>query len=32
MGKESVGIIATQYFKPSDALVLEGGESLETLP
>ena len=31
MGKESVGIIATQYFKPSDALVLEGGERLENI-
>ncbi len=31
MGKESVGIIATQYYKPSDALVLEGGERLENI-
>lgn len=31
MGKESVGIIATQYYKPSDDLVLEGGERLENI-
>jgi len=31
MGKESVGIITTQYYKPSDALILEGGEKLKNI-
>jgi homoserine O-acetyltransferase len=31
MKKESVGIIETQYYKPSDSLVLEGGERLENI-
>ena len=31
MGKESVGIVSTQYYKPSDALILEGGERLENI-
>ncbi len=31
MVKESVGIIATQYYEPPDALVLEGGERLENI-
>lgn len=31
MGKESVGIVNTEYYKPSDALILEGGEKLENI-